>query len=197
MARILVHEPVEVFRRGLVALLADAGFDASAPAEIEESARQPTVDAALVGVHGPDELALVARIRRARADLPVIAVVATPDPADYAAAIRAGAFAAAARKSDAVRLVATTRAALGGCAALPLEVARRLADAPLAAQVTLEETQVRWLRELARGATVATLARTSGYSERSFYRLLGALYERLGVRNRNEAIVAAAKQGLV
>ncbi|MEA2589098.1 MAG: hypothetical protein QOH66_2025, partial [Actinomycetota bacterium] len=41
------------------------------------------------------------------------------------------------------------------------------------------------------------LAEKVGYSERALYRLLHALYGRLGVSNRTEAILQASRRGLL
>jgi len=44
---------------------------------------------------------------------------------------------------------------------------------------------------------VTSLARSSGYSEREMYRLLSALYARLGVTTRTEALLRADRWGLL
>jgi DNA-binding NarL/FixJ family response regulator len=61
--------------------------------------------------------------------------------------------------------------------------------------VTPEEA--RWLRDLAKGVTVARLADEVGYSERAMFRRLADLYARLGVTGRAEAMVAAERHGLL
>jgi DNA-binding CsgD family transcriptional regulator len=53
------------------------------------------------------------------------------------------------------------------------------------------------LRHLADSGTVASLARTVGYSEREMYRLLGGVYARLGASNRTEALLLAERWGLL
>ena len=62
---------------------------------------------------------------------------------------------------------------------------------------TLSRVEADWLRALGRGTTVTALAGRSSYSEREVYRRLGALYRKLGARNRAEALVAAARFGLL
>ena len=61
----------------------------------------------------------------------------------------------------------------------------------------LSARDVAWLRALADGVTVASLARASGYSQREMYRLLSALYARLGVDSRTEALLRADRAGLL
>lgn len=53
------------------------------------------------------------------------------------------------------------------------------------------------LQELADGAKVASLARTAGYSQREMYRVLAALYSRLGASTRTEALLRADRWGLL
>jgi DNA-binding CsgD family transcriptional regulator len=53
------------------------------------------------------------------------------------------------------------------------------------------------LRLLARGVHVSEMARRQGYSERAMFRLLGELFRRMRVRNRHEAVVLAARWGLL
>jgi len=54
-----------------------------------------------------------------------------------------------------------------------------------------------WLSILANGGSVHDLAERVGYSERALYRLLHALYGRLGVSSRTEAILQASRRGLL
>ena len=54
-----------------------------------------------------------------------------------------------------------------------------------------------WLRWLAGGKTVASLAVAACYSEREMYRLLRKLYTRLGASGRTEALLAAQRYGLL
>jgi DNA-binding CsgD family transcriptional regulator len=50
---------------------------------------------------------------------------------------------------------------------------------------------------LASGITTVKLATSIGYSEREMYRKLNALYKKMGVSNRAEALVLAARSGLI
>jgi DNA-binding NarL/FixJ family response regulator len=56
---------------------------------------------------------------------------------------------------------------------------------------------VDWLLALSRGQTVVELADDVGYSERSMFRKLHELYERLGVTNRSAALLEAQRLGLL
>jgi DNA-binding CsgD family transcriptional regulator len=57
--------------------------------------------------------------------------------------------------------------------------------------------EVEWLKALASGGTVAALAQANEFSEREMYRLIGALYSKLGASNRSEAVALAKQRGLI
>ena len=61
----------------------------------------------------------------------------------------------------------------------------------------LDDEQVRLLRAVASGAAIADLAADLGYSQRSVYRALTALWRALGVPDRVQGIRKAAAEGLL
>ncbi len=61
----------------------------------------------------------------------------------------------------------------------------------------LTDQEIEWMRQLVKGARSVDVATQSGYSERSFYRALSDLWERLGVQDRNEAIVLVSARGWI
>lgn len=86
-----------------------------------------------------------------------------------------------------------------------VEGAARLAAAGSAVERTcsrlggnpLSESEQVWLKRLSRGDRTIDIARDHGYAERSLYRALSELWERLGVANRSEAIALATKNGWI
>jgi DNA-binding NarL/FixJ family response regulator len=82
---------------------------------------------------------------------------------------------------------------------LPTHLLQELATIPGddSTVAELDQEQIEWLRALARGMTVNQLAESISYSEREVYRLLRALYDRLGVGNRTAALIWAAQRGIV
>lgn len=116
-----------------------------------------------------------------------------------AAAVRAGADGVCAWDSTTEQLVVTITAAASGFVMLPASVALQLvrSERRVPEDLTwLSGDQLRWLRELGSGSTIAQLARTAGYSERAMHRLLRNLYGELGAQNRSDALVLAARCGL-
>ena len=59
-----------------------------------------------------------------------------------------------------------------------------------------EQEQV-WLRRMSNGDRTLDIATDDGYSERSLYRALSELWDRLGVDNRIEAIALATRNGWI
>ena len=80
---------------------------------------------------------------------------------------------------------------------LPTAAARTLSGAHHGEPVAVTPREAAWLRALADGVTVASLARASGYSQREMYRLLAAVYARLGTDNRTDALLRADRAGLL
>ena len=83
--------------------------------------------------------------------------------------------------------------------------ARRLEQAALAVQgevgdraaVSLDEEQMRLLRAVASGASIADLAVEFDYSQRSIFRELAALWKALGVSDRLQGVRKATAEGLI
>ena len=96
-------------------------------------------------------------------------------------------------------IVKVLTAALAGDTLIPAGVAQ----APAAKLPAVEDPdwitheELRWLSILVDGGTVHDLAEKVDYSERALYRLFHALYGRLGVSNRTEAILQASRRGLL
>lgn len=61
----------------------------------------------------------------------------------------------------------------------------------------LTDQELEWMRQLVDGARSIDVATASGYSERSFYRALSDLWERLGVDSRQEGLVLVAASGWI
>jgi DNA-binding NarL/FixJ family response regulator len=132
--------------------------------------------------------------------IPVVAVVPELELASFARVIRAGARGAV-DDADSIEVLAEVlSAAIMDRVSVPLHIAEAMArriPPPQDIGATVDEREADWLRALATGETVAGLAEGIGYSERETYRMLGDLYQRLGVTNRTEAIIWATRHGVL
>ncbi|MCX4857503.1 hypothetical protein [Streptomyces canus] len=128
----------------------------------------------------------------------VVALSSADDVSLGARAMRSGARSVVAREATVSALQRAVSATLDGEAVMPAKVADLLMSGrggrvPRGSAPSAE--QIAWLRQLSEGWTVARLALDTGYSERAMYRLLQALYQKVGVSTRLEAIVLAHDKG--
>lgn len=198
--RVAISDPLPLFRQGVVAALATAGFAAETPADLLGWVRVDEPRLLVLGVLSASDWALLAEVCQTRVDVLVLAVLEEPRVAAYVRALSTGADGVVAREAEPDRLRTIFAAATRGDSLLPADVVRELArgsagtDRPEPGP-TAEERE--WLRHLAQGATVAQLADHARYSERTMFRLLRDLYARLGTVNRSEALMRARDQGWI
>ncbi len=200
---VAVIDPAPAYRRGLTLPLTDAGF---APTEFKNLENLGDWDAdkgrraVLVTVRLPADCEQLKAVKaKDPGDLIVVAVLSEPTPDAYAEALRLSAHAAVAWDDLPEYIIEVLHAAVQGKALLPLEIAHALAVRGPATyeRKPVTPAEIEWLRALAGGTTIHTLAARVGYSERAFYRLLRGLYARMGASNRTEAILQANRWGLL
>lgn len=97
-------------------------------------------------------------------------------------------------------VVSVLEAAARGEVVLPTEAAQSMArkvaqTATTTTPLTTDEIEI--LQELSSGTTVVMLAERIGWSERTMRRRVHSICLKLGVTNRSQAIVAAARAGIV
>ena len=196
--RVAVVDPMAGVRRSVEGALAEDGhttIDTGDPLTWAGSASAD--DVLVVAVPTSVEVSLLATIT-STTEGTVVALVEDGFPA-FSAALASGATSAVERSAEPARIAAVVEAAVAGDCLLPRGVAAEMARAAAHQSghpdVRARETQ--WIRRLASGATVAALAEEAGYSEREMFRLLHALYLRMGARNRTEALVMATRWGLL
>jgi len=172
-----------------------------------------------VAAHGPDLVLMDVRMRRTggvtatRAlrdvpEAPPVLMFTTFDDDDVLwGALDAGAAGFILKDSSAEDLIAAARAVAGGAAWLDPKVAPRvlrafrtnvrphLAEAARVDELTDREHDV--LRHMARGATNAEIAAALTVSEATIKTHVGAVFSKLGVRDRAAAIVFAYDHGIV
>lgn len=186
---IRVVEEAAAYRRGLEEAFAGAGHRVAGEEE--------TPDLVLVALRVAADCG---RLEAWSSRAPVVALVEPGDAETVAHALYHGAVAAVEWQAETSRIVEVAEAAARGDALLPSATARALPDSggdPHAERPHVEEEEIEWLEELARGATVVGLADDYGYSERVMFRRLHDLYGRLGASNRSEALINAERFGLL
>jgi DNA-binding NarL/FixJ family response regulator len=124
-------------------------------------------------------------------------VLVDGSPRAYSDALRAGATGAFAPNAELADILRILLCAGLGLTVLPVDVARALNQRSVGSRPELAERDLQYLRLLSQGATVAGLGRRFAHSEREMYRLLSVTYQRLGARNRTEALLLAQRFGLL
>ena len=194
-----VVDPAASYRSGLSVALTTAGFAPTELADPRDWAATAGRRVLLWTVRSPKDWKGFKALKGLNPELVLVALLVDPTPDAYAEALRSGAVAAVAWEAAPEDIVKVLAAALAGDTLIPAGVAQALAAKLPAVEdpdwITHEE--LTWLSTLADGGTVHDLAEKVGYSERALYRLLHALYGRLGVSNRTEAILQASRRGLL
>lgn len=188
------HSPA--YRRGLELAFSEAGYEVDTPGDMGGWAASPGVRVLVATCRSGAEARRLALARARGTDAVAVALLGDESPVAYREVLETGVEAAVARDAPLDCIVAVVRAALKGRTVLPSSVARTLARASENGG-SFEDQHADWLRALARGVTVEELAESVGYSERAMYRQLRQLYERLGARNRTEALLQALRRGLI
>jgi DNA-binding NarL/FixJ family response regulator len=214
MIRVLVVDDQAVIRMGVARILGpDDGF--TVVAECEDG--DEVVDA--VEEHRPDVVVMDVRMRRldgvsairalvATGSAPPVLVLTTFDDDDALwGALDAGAAGFVLKDASAEDLIAATRAVAGGAAWLDPNVAPRVLEAfrsnvrPRVAEAarieTLTPREHDVLRQMATGSTNAEIAAKLIVSETTVKSHVGAIFAKLGVRDRAAAIVFAYDHGIV
>lgn len=186
--------------RGIAAVVADAGYASVPLAGLAEW--KPGLGGAVVVAVVRDES--VAEDVRAFCEehphVPLIAISPEGGVGAIADKIRMGAITAIGEDDPEERIAAAVEAALTGMSVLSADVVAAMAafvPSPANPGAWVDEQEAGWLRQLADGVTVPSIAAASGYSEREMFRVLQRLYRRLDVKGRTEAILWASKQGLL
>ncbi len=179
----------------VAAALRRAGYRPVVPTNLQSwAARQD--HSLLLTTDSDRSLALLRDVVAAGADARAVVLVQEPGSYRYRSLLRHCVAVLPVGSTD-DEIVLAVDAAHRELSCLPTTAARTLVGALDDRTPSLTDNERAWLRALARSATVASLARASGYSQREMYRLLGELYRRLGVSTRTEALLRADRLGLL
>ena len=200
--RVMIVDDHKVIRAGVAAILArHSGFAVVAEAaDGEEAVRQFRVhrpDVTLVDLTMPD-MDGVATIRAIRQEFPesrfIVLTVRAGDE-DIHQALDAGAQAYLMKTVDDAELVDTVTAVHAGLRRVSREAADKLHEYPVASDLTPRELQV--LRLLARGLTNKEIGVELTVSETTAKWFVKNILEKLGVRDRTQAVTTAFERGIL
>ncbi len=214
MIRLLLVDDQPVVRAGAARILGpDDGFEVVAECDDGDqvvsavAAHRPDLVLMDVRMHRTDGVTAM-RLLRSAGDAPPVLMFTTFDDDDVLwGALDAGAAGFILKDSPAESLIAAARAVAGGAAWLDPKVAPRVLQAfrtnvrphldetARVAELTDREHDV--LRHMARGATNAEIATALIVSEATIKTHVGAVFSKLGVRDRAAAIVFAYDHGIV
>ncbi|WP_253835602.1 helix-turn-helix transcriptional regulator [Actinokineospora globicatena] len=188
-------DPLPLYRRGVVEALASNEVLVEAPDDIGAWAARSGDRVVVLTLAAQADWVLLERLSGLAT---VIAVLDEDSDLTAIRALRLGAGSVVSRGASTAVMRRALDAVLAGDAVVPRSVVRELVSSsrPGGGEVPrLLEEEVRWLRLLASGTTIASLAATAGYSERAMYRLLNSVYDKLGVTRRTEALIKANAYG--
>jgi DNA-binding NarL/FixJ family response regulator len=190
---VLVRSPI--FRHGLAATLREHGYRVEFPEELSTWRPKTRPAVALISLRCQEDWLALSSME---GTVPVIGIVPYVSPEAYGRALEAGASTIIGEDVSLAELVDVVHAALSNRTLVSIDILQAFATSSAGtAPALLAPHETEWLRALARGTTVASVAHEACYSEREMYRVLGRLYRRIGAANRAEAIALAARRGLL
>ena len=206
--RVLLVDDHALFRQGLKFLLDDLDenlvfFEAEDCAAALSVLNQQPVDLVLLDLNMPGvtDLDGLASVLGAAPGTPVTVLSGEEDPGLIRRAIDAGASGFVPKASSAEILMAALQLILAGGVYLPPSVLvgfdRRPAPAADDVASLLSERQTAVLLRAIQGQANKVIAADLGIAEGTVKTHLSGAFKVLGVHNRTEAVIAAAKMGLV
>lgn len=200
--RLLTADDHPVVRSGIAALVAPEP-DITIVAEAVDGAEA----IACYDLHRPDVVVMDLRMPRlggvaatraiiaAHPEARIVAFTSFAGDADIYRALQAGVCGYLIKDAIGTQLVSAIRAAAAGRRVIPPAVAARLAEFTPRADLTQREIEV--LRLAARGFRNREIARVIVRSEETVKVHLKHVMEKLGVRDRTEAVTVALRRGII
>jgi len=205
--RVLVAAQSDLERAGLEALLAGRGHvpvggGSASLAEARRRVEETTPQVVLALVERGADPPRLALSPDAAARAPALVLLGEALPRGWAVrAVRAGARAVLPRTASADAIVAAVEAAVAGLLVLPadalLEVPQGPAARAMAPPEALTAREAQILALLAEGLVNKQIAARLGISRHTVKTHLGALFHKLGVSTRAEAVAAGARAGVI
>jgi DNA-binding NarL/FixJ family response regulator len=177
----------------------------STRAEALAALAQFVPDVALIDLMLPDGdgIELIAEFSRMQPGLPIVVVTSESDDSRILGAIRAGASGYLFKADLGPRIVPVIEEAMRGGAPLSRPVARLLLQAcrgksrDSRATVDLTRRENTVIAMLAEGKSYAEVGLRLGVSENTVRSHVRSIYDKLGVKSKTEAVIAALRLGIV
>jgi DNA-binding NarL/FixJ family response regulator len=195
-----------LFREGVAMLVAQRlpELKLSLAGDIAEALRrlseQPACSLVLLDLGLPDSTGLsgLQRVREAAPQLPVVVMSADDRPETILGAIEQGASGFIPKTANAAAFTDALRRVLDGQVALPPQVTatQARANTPHDQELGLSPRQLDVLRLLIEGRSNKLIQRELDLAESTVKTHLQAIFRRLGVNSRTQAVIAAAHLGL-
>lgn len=201
--RVLIVEDQAIVRDGLAALVsyqADMEVAGSA-SDGEEAVRlynEMHPDVTLMDLRMPrmGGVEAIAAIRAADPEARVLVLTTYDGDEDVFRALKAGACGYLLKDAATEELVGAIRTLAGGGRHIPSTIAQRLADRAMAGP-SLSEREIEVLRLVAAGMTNKEIASQLFIAEGTVKTHLNSIHEKLGVRDRTEAVMLAVRRGIL
>lgn len=211
--RVLVVDYLPIYGHGLISIL-ESTKEISARTETSEIDRIPTIahdaktDVVILGaVADPQEIAdLSTRLLLASPRVHLLVVVDPDEGSRIGELMRFGSINLLSRRASPVEAIESVRAVVAGRSLVPADIAPRMIDE---LSVAMRQAESRWLpggltrRELevlsyvSDGLSNREVARTLHISENTVKNHMRNIHEKMGVKTRTEAVVKAARDGLL
>ncbi|KRM54998.1 response regulator [Lacticaseibacillus sharpeae] len=203
--KILIVDDHQILRTGLRMIMAtepdldvvgEAVDGQSGLAAIAEL--HPDVVLTDIRMPGMDGITMLTELRKTQPDLPVVVLTTFDDQQPIQAAMRLGARGFLLKDATADTIIATVRGAAAGKTFLePAVLTKAFASSESETSVALTDREHEILSLVAQGSRNIDIADQLHLSERIIKLHLTAVYTKLGVFSRAEAVAAAIKQGLI
>jgi len=197
-----MHDPVAVvasvpaLRRGWASSLRTLRFRAEERDDLSSWVQIEGGRAALLITESLNDLQVATNLRYHSEDLAVIVLLPHASEEDQLAALGLGAVGVGDWSASVEEVAVMIQAGLLGRSTIPVRMGPRLAESLDNHAITsLDLSDRALLKNLVHGATIHEVAEQLGYSERDTFRRLRALYHKIGVNTRTEAVVQATRWG--
>lgn len=199
--RVMVVDDHAMVREGIAALVAKSSHmevvaQASDGAEAIRLHQQHHPDVTLMDLRLPDMsgIDVISVIRAARPDSRFIVLTTYDGDEDIFHAVRAGARGYLLKGMTAAELVQTIELVHAGQRRIPPELAMRLAERM--GEASFGERELAVLRLVVAGKTNREIATALSLHETTVKGYLRTVFEKLGVKSRTQAVMAALQRGL-